>query len=228
MQTTAVSLVALTYCLIVQVDIEQWELLAAATAAVRAQLAHGFMLGAHFRCCHNNSCCKTSQLSAVSDNAQQSNLQHNSPVRRSEHCIHRPISITMPPPSVLLCFAAAPQVQPTLHTLSFTPHPVLPRPLFWAGRAPLTLRDCLFCAVSGLRGSISLILAQAIVTEVPAAVNSTALVRVPCWTAHAASVWRMDRHFAGGRWCLYIDLLTPCQCPCPCCMQHSLMSISHR
>ena len=52
------------------------------------------------------------------------------------------------------------------------------RPLFWAGRAPLTLRDCLFCAVSGLRGSISLILAQAVVTEVPAAVNSTALVRV--------------------------------------------------
>ena len=59
---------------------------------------------------------------------------------------------------------------------------VLRRPLFWAGRAPLTLRDCLFCAVSGLRGSISLILAQAVVTEVPAAVNSTALVRVPCWS----------------------------------------------
>lgn len=50
------------------------------------------------------------------------------------------------------------------------------RPVFWAGRAPLTLRDCLFCSVSGLRGSIALILAQAVVTEVPAAVNSTALV----------------------------------------------------
>ena len=62
--------------------------------------------------------------------------------------------------------------------LSQATRPVLHRPLFWAGRAPLTLRDCLFCAVSGLRGSISLILAQAVVTEVPAAVNSTALVRV--------------------------------------------------
>jgi len=45
------------------------------------------------------------------------------------------------------------------------------KPLFWVGKAPLTLRDCLFCAGSGLRGSVSLILAQAVVTEVPQSVD---------------------------------------------------------
>lgn len=53
----------------------------------------------------------------------------------------------------------------------------LRRPLFWAGRAPLSWRDCLFCATAGLRGSVSLILAQAVVTEVPSSVDSTVLVR---------------------------------------------------
>ena len=51
------------------------------------------------------------------------------------------------------------------------------RPLFWVGKAPLTLRDCVFCASSGLRGSVSLILAQAVVTEVPQSTNPTAKVR---------------------------------------------------
>lgn len=78
------------------------------------------------------------------------------------------------PLSCLLCTVAGPHIQATACDHA---SPVASRrPLFWAGRAPLTLRDCLFCAVSGLRGSISLILAQAVVTEVPAAVNSTALV----------------------------------------------------
>lgn len=45
------------------------------------------------------------------------------------------------------------------------------------GGAPLTLRDCVFCASSGLRGSVSLILAQAVVTEVPRSTDPTAQVR---------------------------------------------------